>query len=222
MGVSIRWGAECTGFRQSDSGAIKSVITTDGELYADHFVNAAGPWAARIAGMAGVELPVVPVRRQAAVTEPCPQIPSTMPMTIFLDNSFHARIRDGRALLCWPNPETPGEPDQLRADPEWIDTVRKMADERMPALRDVRIDRSLCYAGLYEVSPDEHAIVGTPPECENLYLANGSSGHGVMHSPVLGAIVADLIVGRAPEIDIDILRPSRFREGAAIKSVELI
>ncbi len=221
-GVSVRFGAECKGFRRSQNGRIESVITNEGEISADYFVNAAGPWAAHIGALAGVDIPVVPVRRQAAVTELCPHIPATMPMTIFLDGGFHARIRDGRALLCWPNPEPSGEPRKLQADAEWIDTVTAMAHARMPSLRDVPVDRSLCYAGLYEVSPDEHAIVGVATECENMYLANGSSGHGVMHSPVLGAIVADLIAGRPPEIDVSVLRPSRFREGASIQSVELI
>ena len=62
-------------------------------------------------------------------------------------------------------------------------------------MREVEIARPICYAGLDEMSPDDHAIVGRSVECENLWLANGSSGHGVMHSPALGRIVADLIVG---------------------------
>ena len=175
-----------------------------------------------MARMAGVSLPVSPVKRQAAVTEPTDALPATMPMTIFIENGFHARIRDGRALICWPNPVEPGEPAELRVDDDWIETVRRLSDRHIPALRNVKIDRARCYAGLYEVSPDEHAIVGLSPQCVNMYFANGSSGHGVMHSPALGEIVADMIVGRAPVLDVSMLRPSRFDEGAAIESVELI
>ncbi len=222
MGVAIRWATECLGLRVDADGRIRRVVTSRGEIDVDAVVNAAGPWASRIAAMAGVSLPVSPVKRQAALTEPCPALPPMMPLTIFMDTGFHLRERDGRAMLCWPNPVEPGEPAELRADDEWIDTVTQMARERVPLLRDCNVDRSLCFAGLYEVSPDEHAIVGLSPQCPNMYFANGSSGHGVMHSPALGEIVADMIVGRVPVLDVSVLRPSRFDEGVAIQSVELI
>ena len=222
IGVTVHWGAECTGMRVDGNGRIIGVRTTNGEIEVDAVVNAAGPWAATVARMAGVSLPVSPVKRQAAVTDPTDALPATMPMTIFIENGFHARIRDGRALICWPNPVEPGEPAELRVDDDWIETVRRLSDRHIPALRNVKIDRARCYAGLYEVSPDEHAIVGLSPQCANMYFANGSSGHGVMHSPALGEIVADMIVGRAPVLDVSMLRPSRFDEGAAIESVELI
>ena len=226
LGVTVRWGTTCNSMQVDGNGRVTGVITDAGRIDVDTVVNAAGPWAARIAAMAGVSLLVSPLKRQVAITEPCPAIPSTMPMTIFIDTGFHIRARDGRAMVCWPDPVPPGEPADLRADlhadPEWIDAVTAMAHARVPALRGCPVDRTLCYAGLYEVSPDEHAIVGLSPNCENMYFANGSSGHGVMHSPALGAIVADMIIGREPGIDVSILRPSRFDEGNAIASVELI
>ena len=222
LGVNIRWASECHAMRLDSNGRVQRVVTNTGDIDVDAVVNAAGPWAARIAAMAGVSLPVVPVKRQAALTELFPALSPTMPMTIFMDNGFHVRVRDGRALLCWPNPVEPGEPAELRADDDWIDTVTRIGRDRVPVLRGVNVDRSLCYAGLYEVSPDEHAIVGLSPQCSNMYFANGSSGHGVMHSPALGEIVTDMIVGRAPVLDVSVLRPSRFDEGAAIQSVELI
>ncbi|MEO8192230.1 MAG: FAD-dependent oxidoreductase [Gemmatimonadales bacterium] len=222
LGVKFKWENECVGLRTDSNGRITKVITTDRSIDVDTVVNAAGPWAARVARMAGVLLPVVPLRRQAAFTVPCPAIPADMPMTIFMDRGFHLRARDGRAMLCWPNPEEPGEPDDLRADPEWIDAVAAMARERVPVLRGVDIDRELCYAGLYEMSPDDHAIVGVPADCENMHLANGSSGHGVMHSPAIGQLVADLIVFKTPDLDISPLRPSRFDEDAPVAAAELI
>ncbi len=222
LGVSIEWETECIGMRLDENGRIRSVVTNSGEIEVETVVNAAGPWAAQIASMVGIDLPVEPVKRQAAVTDPCTVIPPTMPMTIFIEDGFHARIREGRALLCWPNLEPPGDPGELRADPEWIDKVIAVAQRRLPVLRDCVVDRSLCYAGLYEVSPDEHAIIGLSPDCENMYFANGSSGHGVMHSPAIGEILADMILGQTPRVDVGVLRPSRFAEGAAIKSVELI
>lgn len=222
LGVDFQWNSEVIGISKHASGSIVEIETTTGKIAADNFVNAAGPWAAKVAAMAGVILPVVPLRRQAALTVPTDALPSNMPMTLFMEDDFHMRVRDGRVMLCWPAPEQPGDPGELKADPAWIDIVTAKGRDRVAALRDVEIDRSMCYAGLYEMSPDDHAIVGRAVECENLWLANGSSGHGVMHSPALGRIVADLIVGNTPPVDVTELRPSRFAEGAAIVSSELI
>ena len=222
LGVRFVWDSAVTGIKLDDSQSISEVITSSDSIVADNYVNAAGPWAARIAAMAGVILPVVPLRRQAALTVPTDVLPSTMPMTLFMEDDFHMRVRDSRVILCWPSPEAPGEPMELRADPQWIDIVAAKGRERVAGLRDVEIDIPLCWAGLYEMSPDDHAIVGRSEECANLWLANGSSGHGVMHSPALGEILADLITGRTPSVDVNELRPSRFAEGAAIISNELI
>ncbi len=222
LGIRFMWDSAVTGMKLDDSESISEIKTAHETVVADNYVNAAGPWASRIAAMAGVVLPVEPLRRQAALTVPTDVLPATMPMTLFMEDDFHMRVRDGRVVLCWPSPEAPGEPTELRVDPEWIDIVAAKGRDRVAALRDVAIDTALCYAGLYEMSPDDHAIVGRSEECGNLWLANGSSGHGVMHSPALGEILSDLITGRAPAVDVNELRPSRFGEGAAIVASELI
>lgn len=84
----------------------------------------------------------------------------------------------------------------------------------VPCLREAKIDRGRCVAGLYEMSPDRHVLLGAAPGVENLFLANGSSGHGVMHSPALGQLLAEIILdGAASSMDVHPLRPSRFAEG---------
>ena len=97
-----------------------------------------------------------------------------------------------------------------------------MMRDRVPALCDAVLDRSQCYGGLYEMSPDKHPIVGFASECRNMFLVNGSSGHGVMHSPALGEIAADMLCGDSPPIDVHCLRPSRFSEGEPIVSSDLL
>lgn len=221
LGVRFLWDTECVGLDRSGA-SITKVRTTKGDVEVERLVNAAGPWAARIASMAGVSLPVSPLRRQAAFTVPTEAIPPNMPMSIFMTGGFHIRARDGRALLSWPNPESEGEPAELVADDLWIDEAAAMMRERVPALRDVAIDRPRCYAGLYEMSPDHHAILGLSPHCENMYFANGSSGHGVMHSPAIGFIITDMILKRKPQIDVSMLRPSRFDEGQPVSATELL
>src|SRR5437762_411705 len=103
LGVRFEYGVSLTGFRVNDGGRIEEARTTDGNVSARHFVNAAGPWAASVARMAGVEIPVRPLRRQVAVTRACDLLPEEMPMTIFVDDGFHLRVRDRRVLLLWPD-----------------------------------------------------------------------------------------------------------------------
>jgi sarcosine oxidase subunit beta len=145
-----------------------------------------------------------------------------MPMTIWIDDGFHIRVRDDRALLLWPDRPDTQDPYDATVDPRWLDDVVRTAHQRVPCLRDVPIDRERCWGGLYEMSPDRHAILGRSTEHENVFLANGSSGHGVMHSPAIGQVVAEMILDGRAAIDVDALRPSRFAEGKAIVSSELL
>ena len=157
--------------------------------------------------------PDTPLRRQVAVSEPCDSLPARMPMTIFTGDGFHLRGRDGRAVLCWPTPGNADDPFDTAVDRSWLDEVSAKARRRVPALRDTPFPLSECYAGLYEMSPDSHAILGAAPGCANMFLANGSSGHGVMHAPAIGQLVAEMITGRPTAVDVAALRPSRFEEG---------
>jgi sarcosine oxidase subunit beta len=220
-GVKVEWNSPCVGLELT-GGRARSVKTRKGSHDADVVVNAAGPWASRIARLAGVDLPVLPLRRQAAITEPTDSIPGSMPMTIYLDNGFHLRARDGRALLCWPTDGDSTDPFSTDVDDEWLSTVESMMRSRVPALRDAQLDRTLCYGGLYEMSPDKHPIVGFATECDNMFLVNGSSGHGVMHSPALGDIASAMILGEDPPIDVHCLRPSRFGEKDPIVTNDLL
>jgi sarcosine oxidase subunit beta len=180
-------------------------------------VNAAGAWAAGVAAWAGVELPVVPLRRQAATTTACDLLPAAMPMTIWAGDGFHLRVRDGKVLLLQPSPGVPGAPFETTVDPGWIDAIERTAHARVPVLRRATIDRPACWAGLYEISPDKHAILGPAPDCPNLFFINGSSGHGVMHAPALGHLLAEIISdGEARTLDASPLRFERFAEGALL------
>ena len=173
------------------------------------YVNAAGAWAAEVS-----DVPVTPLRRRAACTIPTDALPANMPMTIWVGDAFHVRVRDGRVMLVWPD----SPPD----DDRWMETVLRWTRERLPLLRNVPIDPEHCWEGLYEMSPDRHAILGRDPNRENLFLANGSSGHGVMHSPAIGQVIAEMIVDGKTSIDVSELRPSRFAEGKLIKGPELL
>jgi sarcosine oxidase, subunit beta len=213
LGVKLEWQVEVTGLkRQGDHVVV--VETSLGPVSSSVVVNAAGPWGARVAEWSGVDLPVAPLRRQVAATAPTDLLPAAMPMTIFTTDGFHLRVRDGRILLLWPTPGVPGRPFDTAVDDEWIEAVVAKAHRRVPIVRRAAIDRDACWAGLYEVSPDKHAILGAAPGCPNLFLLNGCSGHGVMHAPALGQLLAEVMSdGAASTLDVSPLRPSRFREG---------
>jgi sarcosine oxidase subunit beta len=213
-GARVEWETTVTGVTRDKGGLIAAVETSRGRIATEAVVNAAGAWAAGLAGHAGVSLPVTPLRRQIAATVPCTLLPPTTPMTIFAGDGFHFRARDGRVLLLWPAPGVTGKPFDVSVDREWIDAVTAMAHRRVPILHDVAIDVACCRAGLYEMSPDRHALLGPAPGCDNLFLINGSSGHGVMHAPALGQLLAEIMSdGAASSLDVSALRPSRFAEG---------
>jgi sarcosine oxidase, subunit beta len=214
LGVDVSWGEEAVDAERSASGRITALLTTRRRIATDTVINAAGAWAGALGSACGLNVPVSPLRRQVALTEPTRVLPDSMPMTIFTDDGFHLRVRDGRVLLLWPTPGLPGRPFDATVDAEWIDAVTAKAHARVPVLRDVPVDSAGSWAGLYEMSPDKHAILGAHPECENLFLINGSSGHGVMHAPALGHLLAEIVLdGRATTIDTHALRPERFSEG---------
>ncbi len=222
MGVRFEYGAPVRGIRVRD-GRVMGVQTDAGEYGAGAVVNAAGAWAGRVAAMAGVDIPVTPLRRHVAVTEPFAALPECMPLTIFVESEFHLRMRDGRAVLLWAHQPNPADPFDASFDDAWLPEVTARAHHWLPCLRDARVDRPLCVAGLYEMSPDRHVLLGPAPGVENLYLANGSSGHGVMHSPALGQLVAEIMLdGSASSMDVHPLRPSRFAEGLPIASPEFL
>ena len=223
LGVELRWGEPVVALERGAEGRVHAVGTPRDHYPAGLVVNAAGAWAAIPARLAGVELPVVPLRRQVAITEPTDALPSTFPMTIWTDDGFHLRVRDGRVLLLRPTPGDPDDPFSDRVDPRWLDEIAAIAPARVPALAGTRLDRAAAWAGLYEMSPDHHAVLGWAPGCPNLLLVNGSSGHGVMHAPALGLLAAEIAAfGAARSLDVHALRPSRFAEGDPIRGSALL
>jgi sarcosine oxidase subunit beta len=222
LGVRFEYGAEVLGVETQGDRTV-GVRTARGTIPARHVVNAAGAWAAALTRTAGVEIPVEPVRRQVAPSVPTGLLPEDMPMTIFLEDDFHLRVRDGCVLLLWPSEEPWPDPFDTTFDPRWLDGLIERAHARVPSLRQGRLDRERCWAGLYEMTPDQHAILGPAPGVEGFWLVNGSSGHGVMHSPALGQLLAEMILdGAARSMDVHALRPTRFAEGDMNSGVGLL
>jgi sarcosine oxidase subunit beta len=185
-------------------------------------VNAAGPWAAEAARMAGVTLPVEPLRRQLVPTEPFEGLPARFPMVIDMSTGFHFRREGKGILMAWNDPnETPGFKTDF--EPAFIETILTHAASRVPCLAEAQVNPRRAWAGLYEMTPDHHAIIGPTPEVSGLYFANGFSGHGVMHSPASGRITADLILQGHSEIaEAEQLNIERFSRGELLEETAVL
>jgi len=220
-GARIQRATEVTGIEVA-GGKVQGVRTTKEDIAAPVVVNAAGPWAAAVAKLAGVELPVEPLRRMLVPTEPFDGFPHSAPMIIDMSNGFHFRPEARGFLLAWNDPE---ETTGFKTDyvPEFTEKILTRAAERVPVFADVPVNPKRAWAGLYEVSPDHHSILGESEEVKGLFFANGFSGHGVMHAPATGKIMSDLILrGTTDVIDARVLRPGRFAAGELIHETAIL
>jgi sarcosine oxidase subunit beta len=209
LGAKCLTDIEATGIL-IENGRICGVKTPKGEVSTPILVNAAGPWASRIGEMVGIQFPVVPLRRQIAVTTPIPGLPLDFPFVIdFAKNLYFHREGPG-ILTGMSNLDEPPSFTQ-QVDREWELVHFDAAMARMPILEHAGIISR--WAGLYEVSPDAHPILGKVPEIEGLYAIVGFSGHGFMHGPACGLLLSEEILdGKAHTLDVTSLRLSRFRE----------
>ena len=209
-GVAIERETDVTGIHV-DRGRIAGVDTTRGTIEAPVVVNAAGPHARAIGRMAGVDVPVDPYRRHIFIARLEPAIRARVPdsriMVIDFETTFYFH-REGQGLLFGMG--DPREPSTFDTTVRWdfLHEVIEVAVKRLPALADASISHA--WAGLYEMSPDGNPIIGPVAEVSGLFLINGFSGHGFQHSPAAGRILADLIVGRDPGVDLEPFAFQRF------------
>ena len=208
-GVKIYEGMEITGI-SLEKGRICSVKTKDEEIFTPVVVNAGGPFAASIGEMVGIKIPVKPLRRQIFITAPFHLTDRPIPLTIDFHRGSYFR-QEGDGLLL-SGPLDPEPSFNLSIDYEAMAEASENAMHRVPVLEKARIARG--WAGLYEISPDHHAILGKVSEVEGLVLANGFSGHGFQHSPAVGKVISELIAdGETNTIDISPLSIERFEKG---------
>jgi sarcosine oxidase subunit beta len=220
-GAELWRGTQVTGI-STGHGAVSGVETTNGDVSSPIVVNAAGPWAGAIARMAGTDLPVQPLRRMLVLTEPYSGLPERLPMIIDMSTGWHFRQEGLGLLMAWADPDQ--EPGfRTDFDPAFIEKILTHAAARVPDFANLAVNPRRSWAGLYTMSPDHHAILGPAAEVRGFYFANGFSGHGVMHSPATGRIIADLIVhGETQVIDARDLNVQRFAEGRAIEETAIL
>ncbi|PWT88055.1 MAG: FAD-binding oxidoreductase [Blastocatellia bacterium] len=220
-GVRLWLDTEVTGI-DVDNGRITGVQTSRGHVSTPVVVNAAGAWAAGVAKMAGAELPVEPLRRQLVPTEPFDGLPKRFPMVIDMSTGFHFRREGKGILLAWNDPEeTPGFKTDF--DNTFVEKILTRAAARVPCLADAAVNPRRAWAGLYEMTPDHHSIIGPAPNVKGLFFVNGFSGHGVMHSPASGRITADLVLSNHSDlVDAMQLSVERFKTGKLLHETAVL
>lgn len=215
-GIVVETACRVTGV-ETRSGGVCAVLTDRGRVQTDVIVNAAGPWAGDIARLAGLCLPVTPVQQQLLVTCAIAGVDATFPVVVVprVGLGFHLESggmlsglhRSARASAARPE-------DVLLVDRVWETVHRETAEARLPAM--ARASVVARWAGLYAMSPDRNPILGRSAVLRGWFDVSGWSGHGFMHAPAAGRLIAEEVVdGRAHTIDIDPFRIGRFHRPVA-------
>jgi len=218
MGVKALNKAEVMGIRVSGD-KVEGVETTQGVVETRMILNVAGPWSNLIGQMAGVHIPVVPIRRQMFTTSPLKEVPGDFPFVIDFAQSLYFH-REGEGLLIGMSNQNEKPGYDQNVDEEFELMNLEAAIERMPLVE--KASRASHWAGLYEVTPDAHPIYGRT-NVDGFLVCTGFSGHGFMHGPISGKLMSELILdGTFSSVDVSALDLARFDEGRLIKEYNVV
>ena len=219
-GASIFTGVNATGIT-TDHGRVTALETTEGTIATPIVIDAAGPWARELAATAGVDLPLEPIPRAVLVTGPFPGAPVRRTLVVDVASSFYFHREGGGVLMGMGDP---GERStfETRVDERFVaEDLLPTALRVLPALADAAIAHR--WVGLYEMTPDRHPIIGPAPGVHGLLLANGFSGHGFQHAPIVGRLLAEIVVdGAARSVDIGSLGLDRFASRDLVGEVHVV
>jgi sarcosine oxidase subunit beta len=219
-GAEIRTGVTVTAVRAAGD-RVRGVEATSGPIDAPVVVNAAGPWAGRLAATAGVELPLEPVPRNVVVTGAFPGAPERRTLVVDAATSFYFHREGAGVLMGMGNPDEQPSWDVHPDDRFIAEEILPTAVRVFPPLADAGVEST--WAGLYEMTPDGHPVIGEAPGLAGLYLANGFSGHGFQHAPIVGRLTAEMVVdGSASSVDVSGLGLERFATGELVREAHVV
>jgi sarcosine oxidase subunit beta len=205
-----------------EHGRITGVVTNRGHIATPVVVNAAGAWSHLVGRKLGVDIPIRPTKRQIVTTERFDELPRELPMLVDLSTGCYMRKEGDGVMLGWADPNEP-ESFDTTFNPDFIDAIIERALPRVPCLANASINLRRCWGGLYDISPDHHAIVGPVPQVEGFYVCTGFSGHGIMHSPAMGTAIAEMILfGESRTLDVKPLSIERFSTGELLHETAVI
>ncbi|MFE5708749.1 NAD(P)/FAD-dependent oxidoreductase [Rhodococcus koreensis] len=203
------------------AGELWTVSAGDRAVTARHVINAAGGWAGEVAGLAGLDVPVVHSRRNVYATAEG-ALDSYVPMTVDLATGVYMRSEGRRLLFAGAKP-TEVDGYNTAIDWPWMEELLALAADRFPWLVELPLDRRACWAGTYENTPDHDGIVGADPREPQWINACGFSGHGLIQAPEIGRLVTEQVTtGAITSIDLSELSLARFQTGAIENSVSLV
>ena len=202
-----------------ESDRVTAVRTANGEIACGTVVNAAGAWGAEVGKLAGIDLPIRPLRRQIFVTDPVAGLDREFPLTVEFATSFYFHRESGGVLMGMADP-TDGPGFDVTVNWDFLPTLVERALYRLPILERANVKTG--WAGFYEDTPDKHPIIGAVPGIQGFLCAAGFSGHGIMHAPAAGEAIAELIVDGRTSFDVTPLAYDRFRRGDLIKEHNVI
>ena len=212
LGVTIHTGCEVVGLART-SDRVEGVLTRDGSVSSPVVVVAAGAWSGVVGRLAGVDIPVRPLRRSKFITAPFSfeKIPEATPFVIDPHLGISLR-REGAGVLLGIGRREEAGSFSTQLDWALAEPLVERAVRRVPVLADARLMRT--WSGLYEMTPDQTGIVSAVPGVAGLHVIAGFSGHGFMHGPIAGQLMAELILdGRATTVDAAPLALERFARG---------
>jgi len=219
LGVEIRQDTAVSGF-QVTAGRISGVRTAGGDISTATVVNAAGPWGAALSRAVGVDLPIVASRQQLVILRPRADAAASRPILVdMVDRAYYRPETGGLVLVGTRNRagiSTPVDPDAFseRVDPDRVAWTAEAAARRFPGFADAEAVGG--YASVYDLTPDLHFVIERSPKVPGLVHALGFSGHGFKHSPVIGEMVAELVVdGRVSVVDAAPFSSERFGKPSA-------
>ncbi|MGH3666055.1 MAG: NAD(P)/FAD-dependent oxidoreductase [Egibacteraceae bacterium] len=213
-GVVICQQTGVTGIRRNRHGAVSGVDTTAGGMDAEAIVIAAGPQSAAVAALAGFDAPVEPHSRQAFSIGPLPWLTADLPLSVDLGSGAYLHPESDGGVIGGADRNAPIS-EEARVDWSRTDDLIAALVSRFPGLADAEVRSG--WAGLREMTPDDHALLGPVESVPGLWLAAGFSGHGFMHAPAAGAAVAGLLLTGHSPVDVAALHPGRFAAGRVIE-----
>jgi sarcosine oxidase subunit beta len=226
-GSSARFflNTKASGIQMDDKG-VCGVETDKGVLQTRNVINAAGPFAGEIGRMAGVDLPLEPVRRQKVYIKTSVAIPRDAPFTVDVNNNSYWRPEAGGVIIGWVDMDEPVSQPAERVPTDWefpaltLDKVKRLTPFFEEIEKTVRQPDMNTSAGYYMYTPDDQPLIGPVPEVPGFYV-NCGYWAGVMLSPQAGKWVSDLVTGSMDPKD-NPLRPTRYKEGLGKKGKTLM